>query len=48
MLGTLEAPNHQATVKIVWFVIKNTSAVTPWNPVTQSERVEGLPVHIWA
>ena len=48
MLGTPEAPNHQATVKIVWFVIKNTSAVSPWNSVTQSARLGALPVHIWA
>lgn len=47
ILGALEAPNRQATAKIVWFVIKNTSAVSPWNSVTQSKRLGGLPVHIW-
>lgn len=42
ILGTLEAPNHQTTVKIVWFVIKNTFAVSPWNPVTQSKWLWGV------
>lgn len=48
ILGSLEVPNLQATVKIVRFVIKSTSAVSPWNSVTQSEWLWGLPVHIWA
>lgn len=40
--GTLKVPNRQATVKIVWSVIKNTSAVSPWNSVTQSKRLGGF------
>lgn len=39
--GAVEEPNRRATVKIVWFVIKNTSAVSPWNSVTQSKRLWG-------
>lgn len=46
ILGILKAPNHQTTVKIAWFVIKNTSVVSLWNSVTQSKRLVGLPVHI--
>lgn len=30
------------------FVIKTTSAVSPWNSLTQYKWLWGLPVHIWA
>lgn len=40
-------PNHQTTAKIAWFVIKNTSAVSNWSPVTQSKRFVGFSRHIW-